>query len=609
MNRIGAWGTIPLALALIAVFLYADNPPAAQASHLCGNTGSLQGAFDLETYEAADWRTTYSQAFALAGFNRLFPDVSGGFALPSLETGDRSAGSSQLRDPYIPPTLLKAIAWIESNWSQADLSVPYGAVGPVLVSHDCGYGLMQITTGMQNVSGVPTIGQAMIGGHYAFNIARGARILADKWNAAPEYRPIAGNRDPLVIENWYYAVWSYNGFTFKNHPLNSAYSLPRPAYRCDGTQSRSNYPYQELVFGCIANPPVVGGQALWNPLVVPLPNLSDPAFSLGAWDACSINRACAAMDLTIPNPSHLTSDVGAVSWGDGRIDVFARASDGGLWHRYVQDEGWSGWESLGGVLNSGPDVSSWAEGRLDVFALDTAYKLRHKWYVRGQGWSGWENLGAPTGLTLVSAPSAVSWGEGRIDVFGQASDDGLWHRSYVRDQGWSGWENLGGVLNSGSDVSSWAEGRLDVFALGMDNKLRHKWYVRGQGWSGWENLGAPSGLTLASDPGAVSWGEGRIDVFARASDDGLWHRWYVRGEGWSGWEPLGGVLNSGPDVSSWAEGRLDVFALGTDDKLRHKWYIRGQGWFPQGLWENLVAPSGLILTSDPGAVSWGEGRP
>ncbi len=173
---------------------------------------------------------------------------------------------------------------------------------------------------------------------------------------------------------------------------------------------------------------------------------------------------------------------------------------------------------------------------------------------------------------------------------------------------WSGWENLGGVLNSGPDVSSWAEGRLDVFALDTDNKLRHKWYARRRGWSGWENLGAPKGLTLDSDPSAVSWGEGRIDVFARASDSRLWHRWFVRGQGWSGWENLRGVLNSGPDVSSWAKGRLDVFALGTDDKLRHKWYIRGQGWFPQGLWENLVAPSGLTLTSDPGAVSWGDGR-
>jgi hypothetical protein len=38
----------------------------------------------------------------------------------------------------------------------------------------------------------------------------------------------------------------------------------------------------------------------------------------------------------------------------------------------TRDEGgWSEWESLGGVLTSGPDVSSWAAGRLDVFARGT----------------------------------------------------------------------------------------------------------------------------------------------------------------------------------------------------------------------------------------------
>ncbi len=290
-------------LAFAAVVLLAANPQPAQASHLCGNTGSSQGPFDLETYEASDWRTKYARTMELAGFNRLFPDVSG-FDLPQLETGSRSAGSGQLTDPYIPPTLLKAIAWIESSWAQADYSVPYGAVGPVLVSHACAYGIAQVLSGMQNTTNVPTLDQAMIGGHYAFNIARGARILAEKWNAAPTFRPLVGDRDPKTVEDWYYAVWSYHGFAFKNHPLNPDYPLPRPAYRCDGTQSRSNYPYQELVFGCMANPPVVAGVALWNPLAVTLPNLSQPAFSLGSWTACSISQDCAAMDLVTPNPSH-----------------------------------------------------------------------------------------------------------------------------------------------------------------------------------------------------------------------------------------------------------------------------------------------------------------
>ncbi|NIN67101.1 MAG: hypothetical protein GTO63_20880, partial [Anaerolineae bacterium] len=126
--------------------------------------------------------------------------------------------------------LLKAIAWIESSWAQADWSVPYGGIGPVLISSSCAYGIMQVLSGMENTTGVPNLDQAMIGGHYAFNIARGARILAQKWNYAPSHRPIVGNRNPEIVEDWYYAVWSYHGFTFRNHPLNPDYSPSRPAY-------------------------------------------------------------------------------------------------------------------------------------------------------------------------------------------------------------------------------------------------------------------------------------------------------------------------------------------------------------------------------------------
>jgi hypothetical protein len=303
VRRVGVWGAIALALAVVAVFQGASDPPPALASHLCGGTGSPRGPFNLQTYESADWRNAYNRTFALAGLNRLFPDI-GEFALPRLETGNRAAGSTQTTTPYIPPTMLKAIAWIESAWAQADPSVPYGAVGPALVSHDCGYGLMQVTTGMQNVSGVPTAGQAAIGGHYAFNIAAGARILAEKWNAAPEFRPIVGSRNRTVVEDWYYALWSYNGFSFKNHPQNPALPLPRAAYLCNGSQPRSNYPYQELVLGCMAHPPNVGGTPLWDPVPVTLPNLSQPAFSLANWDACSLSHNCAAMDIATPNPSH-----------------------------------------------------------------------------------------------------------------------------------------------------------------------------------------------------------------------------------------------------------------------------------------------------------------
>ena len=278
----------------------------ALAVHQCDN---WPGAFDIDAYEAqADgtlgWKNVYGRSMELVAFNQLAPDISS-FSLTQLETGPRADGNDNLIDPYIPPVILKAIGWIESSWTQACPSVSYGNVGPALVSHDFGYGIMQITSGMGGgTAATPNLDQVMIGGHYGFNIARGGQILLEKWNAAPVFRPIVGDRLPDRVESWYYAVWSYNGFSFKNHPLNPSLPFPRAPYLCDGTQPRSSYPYQELVLGCMANPPVVGGSPLWSPVPVSLPNLADPAFGLANWNDCAGSFECAGMDIPLPTPSH-----------------------------------------------------------------------------------------------------------------------------------------------------------------------------------------------------------------------------------------------------------------------------------------------------------------
>ena len=115
----------------------------------------------------------------------------------------------------------------------------------------------------------------------------------------------------------------------------------------------------------------------------------------------------------------LTSDPAAVSWGPGRIDVFARGTDFQPHHKWY-DGGWSDWESLEVMgLGGGADVSSWGSGRLDVFVRGSDNALWHRWY--DGGWSGWESLGGH----LTSDPTAVSWGRGRVDIFGRFPDNGL----------------------------------------------------------------------------------------------------------------------------------------------------------------------------------------
>jgi hypothetical protein len=274
--------------------------------------------FTPTAYEDLKDRHLFLDTIELAANNLLFPGDPY-FGLADIEVGPRN---NRFSEPgKVPPVLLKAIAWIESSITQGGQEIPFGSIGPALISFDCGHGVTQVTTGMtipngENGRGSPE--QALVATHFAYNIARGAAILVDKWNEAPEKRPIAGidtNSHPSILENWYFAVWGYNGFTGpgsnkSNHPLDPIYgSWPRPQFSCgnlgDGKgHNRANYPYQELVIGCAANPPIVDGQALWSSQPVSLPDLRNPKWR-NALDLRNFVYPYTKMDIPTPPPFHL----------------------------------------------------------------------------------------------------------------------------------------------------------------------------------------------------------------------------------------------------------------------------------------------------------------
>ncbi len=313
-----------LALALVGGLLAATaGRPAPAHAEGCAFP------FTPTSYEDLKDRKLFTDTIELAAFNMLFPDDPY-FGLPDLEFGPRNA--RQTEAGKIPTVLLKAIGWIESSITQAAGDVPFGSIGPALVSFDCGHGVAQVTSGMTVPAGEDGRGspeQALVASHFAYNIARGAFILADKWNDAPEKRPIVGldtNGHPGVIENWYYAVWSYNGFTGpganrSNHPMDPIYgSWPRSPYSCAGTgdgkgHNRGNYPYQELVFGCAASPPVVDGDPLWQAQEISLPDLDSGVFEQ-ALDLDNFIFPYVNMDIPTPQPFHV--DAAEVPDGDLR---------------------------------------------------------------------------------------------------------------------------------------------------------------------------------------------------------------------------------------------------------------------------------------------------
>ena len=242
---------------------------------------------------------------------------------------------------------------------------------------------------------------------------------------------------------------------------------------------------------------------------------------------------------------NITGDPAISSAGTNKLELFARGADGALWHRNWNGITWSSWGSLGGALASG------------------------------------------------SGPGTVSWNDSRVDVVFRGTDNGVWQRAWGEGSNGGVPVSLGGYTLSDPAISSKGKGQLQVFLRGADNALWTKSFSSGS-WSSWETLGGQ----ITSGPGAVSWGSGRTDVVARGTDNGVWH-WYWENGSWH-LESIGGSVASDPTISTLGPNTLDVFARGWDNHLWHQSFHEGKWWG----WESL----GTIVTSGPGAVSWGSQR-
>jgi hypothetical protein len=88
-------------------------------------------------------------------------------------------------------------------------------------------------------------------------------------------------------------------------------------------------------------------------------------------------------------------------------------------HKWYDGAAWGGWESLGGTIQGSPSAVSWGSGRLDIFAIGTDSAVWHLWYENG--WGSWESLGG----VAKNAPAVVSWSAGRLDLFAIGTDHAL----------------------------------------------------------------------------------------------------------------------------------------------------------------------------------------
>jgi hypothetical protein len=192
----------------------------------------------------------------------------------------------------IPREILEGVFAQESNFSQASWHSIQGVAGNPLIADyygagggyvagvttpDCGYGIGQVTTGMQAGQMSYDL-QRKVAVDYAENAAASAQILAQKWNELKAAGITANGNDPKELEDWYLALWDYNsglhpntgsgpwGLGWANNPANPDYPYNRGSflYTDDGgglfevdyqdAAIPGNWPYQEKIFGWIAIP-------------------------------------------------------------------------------------------------------------------------------------------------------------------------------------------------------------------------------------------------------------------------------------------------------------------------------------------------------------------
>ena len=246
IRRILPFGLLVLAgLAALVVWLRAPIP-SCQAQSTCPEpavTGRQPLPGELKPL------------FDLAGKNLL------GSSGPVIGQINKGYPNPVKVSPYVPCILMYAIGYTESAWQQFDSG--WGQTGDTVVSGDCGYGIMQITSGM---NGTGLFDPQRVAAEPAYNLGTGAQELVRKWNNSP----FIGQNDPLIVEEWYFATWAYNGWGWVNNPNNSVrFNVDRPPY--DGTQPRADYPYQEIVWGFASHPPKYASTPLWNAAPLTLP--------------------------------------------------------------------------------------------------------------------------------------------------------------------------------------------------------------------------------------------------------------------------------------------------------------------------------------------------
>ncbi|MFL5320502.1 MAG: hypothetical protein ACJ790_12650 [Myxococcaceae bacterium] len=329
-NRIAAMSVTVLVAALMLL------PSSARAACPCYTLSSSSNTYNCGIEAIVGTNPTTAEWQSIFAVISSGPNAWGSNGPPIADIGS-GCGNPQATTQVpakFPCELVKAIAMQESGWRQfCAPTTPADEAGKssrTIISFDCGYGVGQVTSGM-HTGETPSFNRTRVASEPTYNMATGASILAGKWRATN----CVGDNQPTIIEDWYTAVWAYNGLSYSNNPNNPSFSANRGVWN---PSVGGSAPYQEKVLGWMEFP---SSTTYWTSTKVAYPALSAigtgssppdlPEPNCNSPTTCANTRSvhvssCLKPDAGVPDAG--TADAGTKTDGGTKADGGTRNDAG-----------------------------------------------------------------------------------------------------------------------------------------------------------------------------------------------------------------------------------------------------------------------------------------
>jgi SpoIID/LytB domain protein len=289
-------------------------------------------------------------------------------------------------------------------------------------------------------------------------------------------------------------------------------------------------------------------------------------------------RRCAGLRsvlFTITSTTTLTTEPAGVRDSKGNVDVFAAGPTGGVLHRrYVVNQGWQPWQSLGGSLVGSPGALRLPDGSSRVYIRGTNNGLYEGKLDASGGFHGWT---APRAGGVTSRPYPVRLSNGSVQVF-YLSGATLRYAAFTAADAGAGAFNLGGTLAPGVAPAAavTGPGAVTAFATVPGTGVWTRSLAAGR-WGGWTKIGG----STTGDLAAASPAAGVADLYARGAATGSLYARRFAGGRWGGWTNTGGALSTGVFAAA-VGATTDVWTLGTNTVtyLRTRTASGLGGWSP-----------------------------